>query len=87
LTNLARQAAGVTESKIMNNTQLEFGLVAHAPSLAAPAPRRRQSRATWWFSQMRQVVDTAIDWSTEVAPRPGQIVLPGTHREIQLSSR
>jgi len=71
----------------MNNAQLELGLVAQPQSLAAPVARRRQSRSTWWFSQMRRVVDTAIDWSQEVAPRPEQIVLPGTHREIQLSSR
>lgn len=28
---------------------------------------RRLNRANWWFSQMRQVVDRALDW--EPAPR------------------
>jgi hypothetical protein len=36
---------------------------------------------------MRRVVDTAMDWSQQAAPRPEQIVIPGTHREIQFSSR
>ena len=71
----------------MNNAQLELGLVQQPQSPAALSARNRMSRSTWWSSQMRRVVDTAMDWSQEVAPRPEQIMIPGTHREIQLSSR
>ena len=71
----------------MNNAQLELELVQPPQPLAAPAARHRMNRSAWWFTQMRRVVDTAMDWSQDVAPRPEQIVIPGTHREIQLSSR
>jgi hypothetical protein len=36
---------------------------------------RRQSRAQWWFAQMRAVVDRAFDWNTAPAPRPEQVHL------------
>jgi hypothetical protein len=36
---------------------------------------RRQSRAHWWFAQMRAVVDRAFDWNTAPAPRPEQVHL------------
>jgi hypothetical protein len=69
------------------NNQLEFGLVAQPSLPAGPGGRRRVSRATWWFTQMRRVVDSAMDWSAQTPARPQQIPLPGTYREIQLSSR
>ena len=46
----------------MTNEQLELGL---GGSKFAANPGRRQSRmarAAWWFSQMRKVVDCALDW-------------------------
>jgi len=70
----------------MNDTQLEFGLEAQPHWPVAPA-RRRISRAKWWFQQMRRVVDSAMDWSVATTPRPEQIALPGTYREIRISSR
>ena len=50
----------------MSNKQLELGFEG-TPRVVAP--RRRESRATranWWFSQMRRIVNQAIDW--EAAP-------------------
>jgi hypothetical protein len=29
---------------------------------------RKMSRANWWFQQMREVVDKAIDWQPENKP-------------------
>ena len=52
----------------MSNKQLELGFEG-TPRVVAP--RRRESRATranWWFSQMRRIVNQAIDW--EAAPEP-----------------
>jgi hypothetical protein len=38
--------------------------------------RRRKKptrRAGWWFSQMRQAVDRAIDWTPRQMPRANQV--------------
>ena len=67
----------------MRNEQMELSLAEAAAAAAAAnrCPRggrrdRRFNRANWWFNQMRQVVEHAIDW--EPAPRfqPEQIWLP-----------
>jgi len=46
----------------MKNQQLEIGL--RSPTCRRPATlrQRRVARARWWFSQMRRVVDEAIEW-------------------------
>ena len=47
-----------------------------ARRLRSARPRtRRPSRAHWWFSQMRRVVDGAFDWQSGPAPRPEQTYL------------
>ncbi len=61
-----------------NQQQLELGLAGvnrNPGNHAAPQRQPQFSRATWWFDQMRQVVDRALDW--EPAPRfqPRQILL------------
>jgi len=75
----------------MNNkdNQLELGLLQPQTFVraAAAAPRHRLTRATWWFGQMRRMVDSAIEWSPEPPARPEQILIPGTHREIQAFPR
>ena len=54
--------------------QMELGLATanNCTRLAQREPH--PNRATWWFGQMRQVVDRAFDW--EPAPRfqPEQIL-------------
>ena len=52
---------------MMNQQQMELELAGanRCPRLAQR--ERRLNRANWWFSQMRQVVDRALDW--EPAPR------------------
>jgi hypothetical protein len=61
----------------MRNQQLEITL----PTTACRRPpvnyrQRRVSRARWWFSQMRRVVDDAIEWTPAPAGRPEQRNLP-----------
>ena len=38
--------------------------------------QRRMSRANWWFQQMREVVDKAVDWQPAPPARPEQIYCP-----------
>lgn len=53
------------------NEQLELGLA--GVKLSAVPPHNRIARANWWFSQMRDVVGRAMDWSVPAEPRPEQI--------------
>ncbi len=46
--------------------------------------QRRLIRAQYWFRQMRHAVDCAMDWQPRPTPRPEQLALPGTHRQVQL---
>jgi len=60
----------------MNTEQLELGLT--QPVLRITVRRRRPRRAQWWFEQMRNAVDSAIDWRSGTPGRPEQIrLLPG----------
>jgi hypothetical protein len=63
----------------MSNEQLELGFNA---TKTITTPRRRQSRtarAAWWFSQMRRIVNQAIDWEATPEPRPEQPWLSFPH--------
>ena len=57
---------------IMKKTQLEMSFQACNPCRPSRGNQRRPSRAHWWFSQMRQVVDGAFDWKSAPQPRPEQ---------------
>jgi hypothetical protein len=35
--------------------------------------KRPSRQSQWWFRQMRQVVDRAIDWSPRTTPRAHQV--------------
>lgn len=61
--------------------QLELGL---AGVKISATPHGRVARANWWFSQMRDAVGRAIDWSAPAEPRPEQIWIPGAAREIKV---
>lgn len=71
----------------MDNEQLELG-INHNQSLVNgdryPARRNRQARAGWWFAQMRNLVGRAMDWEATGSPRPEQIWIPGSHREVEV---
>jgi hypothetical protein len=57
---------------MMTQNQLELELAAaNRPPLKQEA---RSNRASWWFKQMRQVVDQAFEWEPAPRFRPEQIL-------------
>jgi len=69
------------------NEQLELGfngIKLLTNGAQRPATRDRISRATWWFAQMREVVERAMDWNALGEPRPEQIWIPGASREVKV---
>ncbi len=44
--------------------QMELGLAGANRCPRAARRERRLNHANWWFDQMRQVVDQAMDWPT-----------------------
>jgi hypothetical protein len=62
----------------MRNQQLEITLQTVTCRRPVSFRQRRVSRARWWFSQMRRVVDEAIEWTPAPADRPEQPNLPLT---------
>ena len=59
--------------------QLELGLDGAIPP-ATPRREGRMTRATWWFTQMRRLVNAAVDWEAAPEPRPEQPWLGLTHQ-------
>jgi hypothetical protein len=53
--------------------QMELGLGKAQGCRSSQRPQRRMSRANWWFQQMREVVDRAVDWRPAPPARPEQI--------------
>jgi hypothetical protein len=68
----------------MTNEQMELGL--NGMKFVGQTGRRanRMQRAAWWFAQMRQIVNRAVDWQPAGDARPEQIWLSGTHRQAQV---
>jgi hypothetical protein len=68
------------------NEQLELGFNPDIGCRGANGARRegRISRAAWWFAQMREVVERAMDWNAVGEPRPEQIWIPGAIREVKV---
>ena len=65
------------------DNQLELGFN-HGIRLAPDTARRegRIARAGWWFAQMRDIVERAMEATGE--PRPEQIWIPGASREVKV---
>ena len=71
----------------MTNTtdgQLELGFNGLAPRAGIGGREGRIARADWWFNRMRAIVAGAMDWSAAAEPRPEQIWMPGTNREVKV---
>jgi len=68
----------------MTDQQLELGFGAIKTNGRASGRERRISRGTWWFAHMRQIVDRAMDWPAAGEPRPEQIWLPGSTRQVRV---
>jgi hypothetical protein len=74
-----------------SNWQMELGLgneQAHGNRFSRlPAtgarPHSRAGRARWWFNQMREVVDNALEWRPAPPPPPVQDWLPGVDSKTQ----
>lgn len=68
------------------NEQLELGFNPDIQCRGTNVARRngRIARAGWWFAQMREIVEHAMDWSTAGVPRPEQIWIPGASREVKV---
>jgi hypothetical protein len=62
---------------IILTEQMELGLEKRAAANRKKEIRRRarrdiESASRWWFSQMRRVVDRAVDWEPKQPARPSQ---------------
>ena len=68
------------------DNQLELGINPDLRHRGANAARQegRIARAGWWFTQMRDIVERAMDWEAAGEPRPEQIWIPGANREIKV---
>jgi hypothetical protein len=67
------------------DNQLELGF--NSDNRPRPNAARREgriARASWWFAQMRDIVERAMDWETAGEPRPEQIWIPGANREVKV---
>ena len=65
------------------DNQLELGFNGIQPRPNAARREGRIARAGWWFSQMRDIVERAMDWEA-VEPQPEQIWIPGANREVKV---
>lgn len=75
----------VIETKIMTtNEQLELGFNGTQNRIFGRRREARVARAKWWFARMRKAVANAMDWQAQAAPRPEQILFPGTNREVKV---
>ncbi|MCL4176536.1 MAG: hypothetical protein KJ072_02160 [Verrucomicrobia bacterium] len=54
-------------------TQLEMPLEPTAGFRRGRTPRRRMTRARWWFSQMRLAVEQASDWEPDPVKHPVEL--------------
>jgi hypothetical protein len=61
-------------------SQMEFGLGGDSGKAEQPCPPRpRRSRAHWWFSRMREVVDEALERPPDLKPVQEALPSTGTH--------
>jgi len=62
--------------------QMELGFTGIRPPANAARREGRIARASWWFTQMRGIVERAMEATGE--PRPEQIWIPGATREVKV---
>ncbi len=68
----------------MTNQQMELGFSGQKLLTRSGRRERRMTRAKWWFTNMRQIVDRAMDWQAEAEPRPEQTWLPEANRQVRV---
>lgn len=64
------------QMQTMNTQQLEITLPIRNRRSRPHSRPCRIPRARWWFSQMRRVVDDAMEWTPANSARPEQTHLP-----------
>ncbi|MGA2279983.1 MAG: hypothetical protein ABSG80_06750 [Verrucomicrobiota bacterium] len=66
------------------DNQLELGFNPDSRCRGANPARHggRIARASWWFAHMRDIVERAMEATSE--PRPEQIWIPGASRELKV---
>lgn len=72
------------KGSIMTNQQMELGFSGQKLLTRSGRRERRMTRAKWWFTNMRQIVDRAMDWQAAAEPRPEQTWLPGANRQVRV---
>lgn len=50
-----------------NTNQMELGLKGRQARLVAGQKQRRRERAQWWFTHMRRVVASSLEWKPQKA--------------------
>jgi len=68
----------------VTDNQLELGFNGIRPLTNVAGREGRIARAGWWFAQMRDIVERAMDWEAAGEPRPEQIWIPGASREVKV---
>ena len=66
---------------MINQQQLELSLAGANRCPGVVRRERRLNRADWWFDQMRQVVDRAMDWEPTPRFQPEQIWLTEAQKQ------
>ncbi len=68
------------------DNQLELGFNPDIQYRGANPARHggRIARAGWWFTQMRDIVERAMDWEAAGESRPEQIWIPGASRQVKV---
>ena len=64
------------------NEQMELGFNGLRSGVGLARREGRIARAGWWFAQMRDIVERAMETAGE--PRPEQIWIPGAVREVKV---
>ena len=67
--------AGATNMKSTAIEQLELGMRNQIRNDYRNVRHERRRRASWWFAQMRRVVDLALPPQPMATPRPEQTYL------------
>jgi hypothetical protein len=69
---------------VNDQTQMELSFDGACMFQPVIRHQRRGSRARWWFEQMRQVVDRALDWQPAPPCQPEQMWFANTRGRIRL---
>ena len=81
---MLRMKGSIMTTNNATNEQLELGFNGQQPPTVSAKREGRIARAHWWFAKMREAVENAMDWQAASQPRPEQIWMAGTNREVKI---